>query len=97
MMTDSEAFNLKAECDEAEAKVAELEAELAELRKLKLYTQDNSWAGACVVIAESEEKAREILRAAQKNHDPDYGYADNKPLAELEIKAGTRFITSGDL
>ncbi len=56
---------------------------------MKIFTQDNSWAGAIVVIASNETEARELMKGC-------YNYDPSVPIKEHEIKKGFRFVNLGD-
>jgi hypothetical protein len=56
---------------------------------MKLFIQDHSWAGATVVVAESPEKAKELM--AIQTHRWDCYYDPDKPW-DLEKEIGTEPI-----
>lgn len=57
---------------------------------LKIYSQDHRWAGCIVVVAESEEEARDLM---QDYHN----YDAATPIEEHEIKKGFVFWNYGDM
>jgi hypothetical protein len=57
---------------------------------MKLYIQDCSWAGSIVVVANSEEEARELMRGEEN-------YEEWRSVVEEEIRVGFIFSNYGDL
>lgn len=58
--------------------------------EMKIYTQDNSWRGSIVVVAESEEEARELMAVHVVNYEP------TEPIEAHEIVKGFCFANYGD-
>lgn len=56
---------------------------------MKLYIQDCSWAGSIVVVANSEEEARNLMRGKEN-------YEERQPVIEEEIRIGFIFVNYGD-
>lgn len=58
---------------------------------LKIYSQDNTWAGLIVVVAASEEEARLIMAK-----DASYGYCPERDVEEDAIYEGLSIVNYGD-
>ncbi len=57
---------------------------------MKLYIQDSSWMGCIVVVADSEEEARELMSNEENYHE-------HNPVIEKVIYKGLKFVSHGDL
>lgn len=57
---------------------------------LKMYVQDNHWAGQIVAIAVDIIDAREKMKTCEN-------YDSEQPIEELEIKAGQLVYNLGDM
>lgn len=58
-------------------------------KELFVWVQDHSWRGCVVVIAETEEAAREMMEHC-------YNYVVDESLESFPIKAGFVFECLGD-
>lgn len=58
---------------------------------MNIYIQDFGWAGCIIVIASSEEEAREMMKAS-RNHN----YDPLQPVDMKEIQPGVVHINYGD-
>ena len=56
---------------------------------MKMYIQDCGWRGSILVVANSEEQAREMMA-------DEYNYEPNRSVVEEEIKLGFIFSNLGD-
>lgn len=56
---------------------------------MKLYIQDCSWRGSIIVIANSQEEARELMKDA-------YNYEPDNDIEEDEIRHGFVYVNLGD-
>ena len=58
--------------------------------ELMLYSMDCSWAGMIVVIARSEDEARNLMRSCEN-------YEERRPLTVQRIRNGVMIYNYGDL
>lgn len=56
---------------------------------MKLYIQDCGWRGSIIVIANSKEEARELMKDA-------YNYEPDNSIEEEEIRHGFVYVDLGD-
>jgi hypothetical protein len=57
---------------------------------MKIYTQDCSWCGSIVVVAENKEQAIELMK-------PCCNFDQDLPVEEHEIISGFVFCNVGDM
>lgn len=56
---------------------------------MKLFIQDCGWRGSIIVIANSQEEARQLMKGA-------YNYEPDGNIEEEEIEHGFVYINLGD-
>lgn len=63
---------------------------------MRLWVYDMSWAGAIIVVAETEDEAQQLVRARLSSEEPDFQQEDDLALDSFDLTPGFKMQTSGD-
>lgn len=63
---------------------------------MKIYYQDNHWRGAIIVVANTEEEARDKMKSVAGIEET-LGYKDELPVYKEDIRIGLCIVTCGDM